>query len=82
MKGKIVTAILAAPFVLGMLALQGCYETDYPAYGYGYTPAPAVYASAPVYVGGWDEHRTWHDRDWSEHHRNWLEHEIHEHDRD
>lgn len=88
MKRKIIAAVMAAPFVLGMLALQGCYETEDPAYGYGYgRPAPVVYASAPVYVGDRDEHHSWHDRDWwvsnhrdwvGEHHHEWLEH----HDRD
>ena len=98
MKSKILTAICATSLLLGMFALQGCYETNYPDYGnggYGYGSGPAYY-STPVIV----EHRTWHDRWWGnshdrddDHHEGWRaerhEHEAHaardrdhDHDRD
>jgi hypothetical protein len=80
MKSKIITAIGATSLFLGMFALQGCYESNYPGYyggrGYGYGPG---YYSQPVVVGDYDEHRTWHDRWWGgdhhdrddEHHEGW-----------
>jgi hypothetical protein len=93
MKSKIITALGAISLVLGMFALQGCYESNYPGYGggyggygYGYGSGPGYY-SQPVVV----EHRTWHDRWWGgdhhdrddDHHEGWRgnsernEHEGH-----
>ena len=70
MKSKIVTAIGAASLVLGMFALQGCEENNYPGYGgygryggYGY--GSGGYYSQPVVVGDYDEHRSW----WGGNHR-------------
>ena len=70
MKSKIITAIGATSLLLGMFALQGCYETNYPdygygggyggGYGYGYGSGPGYY-SQPVVVGDNDEHRSWHN---------------------
>ena len=98
MKSKIITALGATSLVLGMFALQGCYESNYPGYGgygYGYGSGPGYY-SHPVVVGDDDEHRSWHnwwgsnhrDRD-DDHHEGWRgnsernEHEGHgDHDRD
>ena len=86
MKSKIIIAIQAASLVFGMLALQGCFESNYPAPGYGYASAPGYYyAPAPVYVGDgdYDEHHAWHDRNWwvnnrrdwvNDHHKEWLAH--------
>jgi hypothetical protein len=84
MKSKIVTAFGATSLVLGMFALQGCFESNYPGYGgYGYASGPTYYEPAPVIVGDYDEHRTWHDRDWwvnnrrdwvNDHHNEWLGH--------
>jgi hypothetical protein len=84
MNSKIVTAIGATSLFLGVFALQGCYESNYPGYGYGYGygSGPAYY-STPVVVGDYDEHHSWHDRDWwvsnrrdwvGEHHKEWLAH--------
>lgn len=84
MKSKIMTAIGATSLVFGIFALQGCYESNYPDYGgYGYGSGPAYY-SAPVVVGDYDEHRSWHhwwggnhrDRDDDHHYRD------RDHDRD
>ena len=65
MKSKIITALGATSLVLGMFALQGCYESNYPGYGggyggYGYGSEPGYY-SQPVVVGDNDEHRSWHN---------------------
>jgi hypothetical protein len=84
MKSKIITAIGATSLVFGMFALQGCFESNYPGYGggNGYGSGPAYY-SAPVVVGDYDEHRSWHDRDWwvnnrrdwvNDHHKEWITH--------
>jgi hypothetical protein len=81
---KIITAIGATSLVLGMFALQGCFESNYPGYGggYGYGSGPAYY-STPVYGGDYDEHHSWHDRDWwvnnrrdwvEDHHKEWVSH--------
>jgi hypothetical protein len=82
MKSKIISAITATSLLLGIFALQGCFESNYSGYdGYGYGYGPAYYEPAPVIVGDYDEHRTWHDRDWwvnnrrdwvSDHHHEWL----------
>jgi hypothetical protein len=66
MNSKIITAIGATSLVLGMFALQGCFESSYPGYGggYGYGSGPAYY-STPVYGGDYDEHRSW----WGGNHR-------------
>ena len=67
MKSKILSAIGATSLVLGMFALQGCYETNYPDYGgYGYGSGYGYgygrgYYSQPVVV----EQRSWH---WWGHH--------------
>jgi hypothetical protein len=85
MKSKIITAIGTASLVLGMFVLQGCFESNYPAYGhYGYAAGPSYYVEpAPVVVGAYDEHHAWHNRDWwvsnrrdwvSTHHKEWLAH--------
>jgi hypothetical protein len=67
MKRKIFSAIGATILVLGMFALQGCYESNYPGYGggyggygYGYGSGRGYY-SQPVVVGDNDEHRSWHN---------------------
>ena len=87
MKSKVIVAIGATSLVVGMFALQGCFESNYPGYGpgyggYGYASGPAYYAPAPVVVGDYDEHRTWHDRDWwvnnrrdwvNDHHKEWVD---------
>lgn len=63
------------------LALQGCFDSG-PDYGYGpgYYGGPAYY-SEPVYAGDYDEHHSWHDRDWwvnnrrdwaEDHHQEWF----------
>jgi hypothetical protein len=66
MNSKIITAIGATSLVLGMFALQGCSESNYPGYGggYGYGSGPAYY-STPVYAGDYDEHHSW----WGGNHR-------------
>ena len=78
-------------FALGAFGAQACYEENtYPAGGYY---GPGYYSSPPpVVLGGYDEHQSWHDRDWwvshdhqwvENHHHEWLEHheahEAHEH---
>ncbi|MGH7925607.1 MAG: hypothetical protein ACREQH_13565 [Candidatus Binatus sp.] len=88
-KSKIITAIGATTLVLGMVALQGCFESNYPAYdpgygGYGYASGPTYYQPTPVVVGDYDEHHTWRGRDWwvsnrrdwvNDHHKEWLGHD-------
>jgi hypothetical protein len=93
MKSKIITAIGATSLVLGMFALQGCYESNYPGYyggrGYGYGYGRGYY-SEPAVVGDYDEHRSWwggghrdRDEDHDESHEGWRGHGEHEHeDRD
>jgi hypothetical protein len=88
MNSKIITAVGAVSLMLGMFALQGCYDSNYyPGYGgygggyggysrYGY--GSNYYEPAPVIVGDNDEHREWH-----EHHEEWRGHDGgHDHDRD
>jgi hypothetical protein len=88
MKSKIISVIGASSLAVGMFALQGCFESNYPGYGggyggYGYASGPTYYEPAPVVVGDYDEHRTWHDRDWwvsnrrdwvNDHHKEWVGH--------
>ena len=82
MKSKIITAVGAGSLLLGMVALSGCYESNYPGYGgYGYGYGRGYY-SDPVVVGDYDEHRSWwggyhRDRD-DNHHEGWREHREHE----
>jgi hypothetical protein len=64
MKSKIITAIGAGSLIAGMVALSGCFDAGYPAYGYGYSGAPVYYTEpAPVIVRDYDGHRDWRDRD-------------------
>lgn len=77
MKSKIITALAAGSLVVGMVALSGCYESNYPGYG-GYGPG---YYSQPV-ARDYDEHHSWwggdhHDRD-DDHHEGYREHKEHE----
>jgi hypothetical protein len=81
MKSKIISVIGAASVAVGMFALQGCFESNYPG-GYAYGAQPSYYG-APVVVGDYDERHAWHDRDWwvnnrrdwvNDHHKEWLGH--------
>jgi hypothetical protein len=86
MNSKIITAIGATSLMLGMFALQGCFESNYPGYGggYGYNSGPAYY-STPVYAGAYDEHRSWwggnqRDRDEDRHEGSRSNSERNEHE--
>jgi hypothetical protein len=92
MKTKILMTLATIFLLAGMLPLAAC-ESDYygpygPGYGYGYGYSPTY-----AYLGDYDEHHRWRDRDWwvdnhhswvHEHHPEWVqrerreEHEEHE----
>jgi hypothetical protein len=58
MKSKIIKAIGAGSLIAGILALSGCFQADYPAYGYGYGGGPVYYTEpAPVVVHDYGWHR-------------------------
>jgi hypothetical protein len=58
MKSKIIKAIGAGSLIAGMLALSGCLDANYPAYGYGYGGRPVYYTEpAPVVVHDYGWHR-------------------------
>ena len=41
--------------------------------GYGYALRTGILRVTPVVVGDYDEHRSWHDRDWwGGEHRDWV----------
>jgi hypothetical protein len=92
MKLRKMVSLLALSALIGgsALAVQGCFEETVPAYDYGgpsygyqapYYPYGPATVGPPVVYGDWDEHRSWHDRDWwvsnrrpwvEEHHHEWL----------
>jgi hypothetical protein len=87
MTKKLLLAAGSLMLFLGTFALQGCsdsgpgYRSGYYASGPAYYPSP-TYAQ-PAYVGDYDEHRNWHDRDWwvnnrrdwvQDHHKEWIAH--------
>lgn len=99
---KFFPVLKAIIFVAGAVSLQACVYGGHPYYSepapYAYGPGPAyaygappanVYGRPPV-VGDYDEHHTWHERDWwirnnhpwvQQHHPGWLAHEDgHEND--
>ena len=89
MNSKIITAIGAVSLVLGMFALQGCEENNYPGYGDygrygGYDYGSGGYYSQPVVVGDYDEHRSWwgghRDRDEDRHEGSRSNSERNEHE--
>jgi hypothetical protein len=60
MKSKIIKAIAAGSLIAGTLALSGCFDANYPAYGYGYGGGPVYYTEpAPVVVRDYGWHRDW-----------------------
>jgi hypothetical protein len=81
MKLRKIIGLLTLTVLIGgsALAVEGCFEAG-PGYGYGDSaPYYPYYSGAPVGYGDWDEHHTWHDRDWwVGNHRPWVEEHHHE----
>jgi len=69
MTRKLFLAVGSFVLLAGTIAIQGCYDSG-PGYGYGpgYYSSPAYYGERGYYadneyVGGYNPHRTWLDRD-------------------
>ena len=69
MTRKLFLAVGSFVLLAGTITIQGCSDSS-PGYGYGpgYYSGPAYYGERGyyadnVYVGGYDQHRTWLDRD-------------------
>lgn len=68
MTKKLFLAIGSFALFSGTIALQGCSDSAPYAYGPGYYSGPAYYGergyyAGNAYVGDYDEHRYWQDRD-------------------
>ena len=63
MAKKLVLAIGSFALISGTFALQGCSDSSPYGYGPGYYSNQAYYGNRGYYVGGYDQHRYWQDRD-------------------
>lgn len=83
MRSKLLLTLKSLFVLLGILALQACFEErpyavqpGYVAPAYGGYVWPGYAYGPPAYTyGDYDEHHHWHDRDWwVDNRRDWVQH--------